>query len=44
MFRLTVSVLMWSVILWRSQNVGWKGITDKKVMQGGESKRALEVT
>jgi hypothetical protein len=44
MCRVTVSVLRGSVILGRShfcQTVGWKGITDKKVMEGRESKRAL---
>jgi hypothetical protein len=41
-----VRVLSGSVILGRSQllgySVGWKGITDKKVMAGRESKRALQ--
>jgi hypothetical protein len=42
----TVSVLSGSIILGRLQvlawTVGWKGITDKKVMEGRESKRALQ--
>jgi hypothetical protein len=46
MCRVTVSVLSWNVILRRSQLLGytvwWKGITDKKVMEGRESKRALQ--
>jgi hypothetical protein len=45
MRRVTLSVLSGSVILRRSQLLGytvwWKGITDKKVMEGSESKRAL---
>jgi len=45
-FRVTVSVLNWSIILGKSlllgQTVGWKGITDRKVMDGKESKRALQ--
>ena len=47
MCRVTVSVLRGSVILGRSQllgqNVGWRGITDRKVMEGRERKRALQV-
>jgi hypothetical protein len=47
MCRVTVSVLRGRVFLWRSQllylTFGWKGITDKKVMEGRESKRALQV-
>ena len=47
MCRVTVSVVSGSVIVGRSQllgqTVGWKGITDKKVMEGRESKRALLV-
>jgi hypothetical protein len=47
MCRVTVSVVSGSVIVGRSQllgqTVGWKGITDKKVMEGRESKRALQV-
>jgi hypothetical protein len=47
MCRVTVSVLSGSVIFARSQllgyTVGWKGITDRKVMEGRESKRALQV-
>jgi hypothetical protein len=46
MYRLTVSVLSGSVIFGRSQLLGytvwWKGITDKKVMEGRESKRTLQ--
>jgi hypothetical protein len=42
----TVSVLRGSLVLGRSQFFGqtveWKGITDKKVMEGRESKRALQ--
>jgi len=45
MCRVTVNVLRGSVILGRSQllgqTVGWRGITDRKVMEGRESKRAL---
>jgi hypothetical protein len=45
MCRVTFSVLSGSVILWRWQllgeTVGRKGITDRKVMEGRESKRAL---
>ena len=48
MCRVKVSVLSGSVILLRSQllgyTVGWKRITDKKVMEGSESKRALQYT
>jgi len=44
--RVTVSVLSESVILGRSlllgYTFGWKGISDKKVMEGRESKRALQ--
>ena len=47
MCSVTVSVLSGSVIVGRSQllgqTVGWKEITDKKVMEGRESKRALQV-
>jgi hypothetical protein len=47
MNRVTVNVLRGSVILGRSQllgqAVGWKGITDRKVMEGRERKRALQV-
>jgi hypothetical protein len=46
MCRVTVSVLSGSLILGSSQlldySVGWKGITDKKVMEGRVSKRALQ--
>jgi len=46
MCRVTVSVLSGSVILGRSQLLGytvrWKGITDKKVMEGRERKRTLQ--
>jgi hypothetical protein len=46
MCRVTVNVQSGGVIFWRSQllgyTVGWKGITDKKVMEGSESKRALQ--
>jgi hypothetical protein len=45
MCRVTVSVLSGSVILWRwellGETVGWKAITDRTVMEGRESKRAL---
>jgi hypothetical protein len=44
--KLAVSVLSGSVILWRwellGETVGWKWITDRKVMEGRESKRALQ--
>ena len=47
MCRVTVSDVSGSVIVGRLQllghTVGWKGITDKKVMEGRESKRALQV-
>jgi hypothetical protein len=43
--RVTVSVLSGSVILGRSEllgeTVGWKGITDRRVMEGRERERAL---
>jgi len=46
MCRVTISILSGSVILGRSQLLGytvwWKGISDKKVMEGRESKRALQ--
>ena len=46
MCRVTVSVLSGSFILSRLQllsyTVWWKGITDKNVMDGRESKRALQ--
>jgi hypothetical protein len=46
MCRVTVSVLIGSVILWRwellCETVRWKGITDRKLMEGRESKRALQ--
>ena len=46
MCRVTVSVLSGSVIVGKSQllgqTVGWKGIADRKVMEGRESKRALQ--
>ena len=46
MCRVTVSVLSGSVIVGRSQllgqTIGWKGIADRKVMEGRESKRALQ--
>ena len=46
MCRATVSVLSGCVIFGIShllcQTTGWKGITDKKVMEGRESKRALQ--
>jgi hypothetical protein len=46
MCRVTVSVLSGGVILWRwellGETVGWKGITDRKLMEGRESKRALQ--
>ena len=46
MCRVTVSVLSGSVIVGRSQlsgqTVGWNGITDEKVMEDRESKRALQ--
>ena len=45
--RVMVSVRSGSIFLWRSQllgqTAGWKGITDKKVMEARESKRALKV-
>ena len=45
MCRVTVSVLRGSLILGRSklfsQTVGLKGITDRKLMEGRESKRDL---
>jgi hypothetical protein len=45
-YRVTVSVLSGGVILGKSQllgyTVGWKGISDMKVMEGRESKRALQ--
>jgi len=44
--RVTVSVLSGGVIFGKSQllcyTVGWKGISDMKVMEGRESKRALQ--
>jgi hypothetical protein len=47
MCRVAVCVLSGSVVLGRSQLLGqtggWKGITDKKVMEGRERKRALQV-
>jgi hypothetical protein len=46
MSRVTVSVLRGSLSLGRlqlGQAVGWKGITEKKVMEGRERKRALQV-
>ena len=47
MCRVTVSILSGSVIVGRSQllgqTVGWKGIIDKKVMEGRERKRSLLV-
>jgi len=47
MCRVTVSVRSGSVILWSSQflgqTVGWKGISEKKVMEVTESKTALQV-
>ena len=47
MCRVTVSVLRGSVISWLSQllgqTVGWKVITDRKVMEGRERKRTLQV-
>jgi hypothetical protein len=46
MYRVTFSVLIGSVILGRSQllgyTFGWTGITDKKVKEDRESKRALQ--
>jgi hypothetical protein len=46
MCSVTLSILSGSVILGRSQLFGytvwWKGITDKNVMEGRESKRALQ--
>jgi hypothetical protein len=46
MYRVTISVLSGSVIILRLQllgyTVGWQGITDKNVMKGRESKRALQ--
>jgi hypothetical protein len=45
MCRVTVSVLSGSIIFGRSQllceTVGWKGITDRRVMEGRGRKRAL---
>jgi hypothetical protein len=45
MCRVTVSVLRGSLILGRSEllveTVGWKGITDRRVMESRESERAL---
>jgi len=46
MYRVTFSILIGSVILGRSQllgyTFGWAGITDKKVKEDRESKRALQ--